>query len=59
MIVLLLLSAGVCLLILRRVYKNLWSRNLTFRLDFDSPADKELVKKLAAVKDVYRVRVIK
>lgn len=38
MIVLLLLSAGVCLLILRRVYKNLWSRNLSFRLDFDSPA---------------------
>ena len=28
-------------------------------IDFDSPADKELVKKLAAVKDVYRVRVIK
>ena len=28
-------------------------------IDFDSPADKELVKKLAEVKDVYRVRVIK
>ena len=28
-------------------------------IDFDSPADKELIKKLAEVKDVYRVRVIK
>ena len=28
-------------------------------IDFDSPADKELVKKLGEVKDVYRVRVIK
>ena len=28
-------------------------------IDFDSPADKELVKKLEEVKDVYRVRVIK
>ena len=28
-------------------------------IDFDNPADKELVKKLAEVKDVYRVRVIK
>ena len=28
-------------------------------IDFDSPADKELVKKRAEVKDVYRVRVIK
>ena len=27
-------------------------------IDFDSPADKELIKKLAEVKDVYRVRVI-
>ena len=28
-------------------------------IDFDDPSDKELVNKLAAVKDVYRVRVIK
>ena len=28
-------------------------------IDFDSPADKELIKELAEVKDVYRVRVIK
>ncbi|MBQ8053062.1 MAG: phosphoglycerate dehydrogenase [Lachnospiraceae bacterium] len=28
-------------------------------IDFDSPADKELVRKLGEVKDVYRVRVIK
>ena len=28
-------------------------------IDFDTPADKELVKKLSEVKDVYRVRVIK
>ena len=28
-------------------------------IDFDDPSDKELVSKLAAVKDVYRVRVIK
>ena len=28
-------------------------------IDFDSPVDKELVKKLAEVRDVYRVRVIK
>lgn len=28
-------------------------------IDFDSPADKELMGKLAEVKDVYRVRVIK
>ena len=28
-------------------------------IDFDSPADKELIKKLAEVNDVYRVRVIK
>ena len=28
-------------------------------IDFDSPADKALVKQLEAVKDVYRVRVIK
>ena len=28
-------------------------------IDFDDPSDKELISKLAAVKDVYRVRVIK
>ena len=28
-------------------------------IDFDDPSDKELINKLAAVKDVYRVRVIK
>ena len=28
-------------------------------IDFDSPADKELVRQLEAVKDVYRVRVVK
>lgn len=28
-------------------------------IDFDDPSDKELVNKLATVKDVYRVRVIK
>ena len=28
-------------------------------IDFDDPSDKELVNKLVAVKDVYRVRVIK
>ena len=28
-------------------------------IDFDSPADKEIVKKLEAVKDVFRVRIIK
>lgn len=28
-------------------------------IDFDDPSDKELVNKLAAVKDVYRIRVIK
>ena len=27
--------------------------------DFDSPVDKELVQKLAEVRDVYRVRIIK
>jgi D-3-phosphoglycerate dehydrogenase len=28
-------------------------------IDFDDPSDKEVINKLAAVKDVYRVRVIK
>ena len=28
-------------------------------IDFDDPTDKEIIKKLTGIKDVYRVRVIK
>ena len=37
MIIFLLILSGGCLFIFRKVYKRLWSRDLTFRLDFDSP----------------------